>query len=147
MSIEDGIDDLSKAFGSTGFTSGGIRNVTPRQALTLCNMGAIILDVRQPYMTVFKVADVPELILIPFPELPARIGELDTESFIICIDSVGLKSHDTWMMLTERGFTNVLNVAGGIVEWERDGLPLKIDNDKMLTGSCVCQLKSRRKPK
>ena len=116
MSIEDGIDDLSKAFGSTGFTSGGIRNVTPRQALTLCNMGAIILDVRQPYMTVFKVADVPELILIPFPELPARIGELDTESFIICIDSVGLKSHDTWMMLTERGFTNVLNVAGGIVD-------------------------------
>jgi len=146
MSIEGGTADLGKAFNSTGFTSGGIRNVTPRQALDLCNLGAIMLDVRQPYMTDFKVADVPVQLLIPFNQLPDRTGEIEKESYIICIDSVGLKSHDSWLMLTERGFTNVLNVAGGIVEWERDGLPLRIDNSKMLTGSCACQLKSRRKP-
>ncbi len=145
MSIEGRIDDLSKAFGSTGFTSGGIRNVTPRQAFDLCKKGAVVLDVRQPYMTVYKVTDVPVVVFIPFNQLPERTEELKRESHILCIDSVGLKSHDTWLMLNERGFKNVLNVAGGIVEWERDGLPLKIDETKMLTGSCACQLKSRRR--
>ena len=145
MSKVDELVGLTNEFQSTGFTSGGIRNVTPRQALDLCNMGAVMLDVRQPYMTVYKVTDVPVVVFIPFNQLPERTEELKRESHILCIDSVGLKSHDTWLMLNERGFKNVLNVAGGIVEWERDGLPLKIDETKMLTGSCACQLKSRKR--
>ncbi len=142
---EDEHTDLAGLFESTGFISGGIRNVTPRQAFELCKKGAVMLDVRQPYMTVYKVTDVPFLVFIPFHQLPERTEELKRESQILCIDSVGLKSHDTWLMLSERGFKNVLNVAGGIVEWERDGLPMKIDGTKMLTGSCACQLKSRKR--
>jgi hypothetical protein len=34
-------------------------------------------------------------------------------------------------------------MAGGIVDWERDGLPLKTNIEERLSGSCMCQLKPR----
>jgi hypothetical protein len=48
-------------------------------------------------------------------------------------------------LLISRGFTKVAGLAGGIVEWERDGLPLLLDNKARLSGSCMCQLKFRNK--
>ncbi|MCX6307228.1 MAG: hypothetical protein NT040_19860 [Bacteroidetes bacterium] len=41
-------------FEKTGFESSGIRNLTPRQALTLCQQGAILVDVREEYMNCFN---------------------------------------------------------------------------------------------
>ena len=34
-------------------------------------------------------------------------------------------------------------MAGGIVDWERDGLPVKTNIEERLSGSCMCQLKPR----
>jgi len=42
-----------------------------------------------------------------------------------------------------KGFENIANMAGGMVEWERDGLPLKIDKTERLSGSCACMLRKR----
>jgi len=49
--------------------------------------------------------------------------------------------------LLKKGFSNLANLAGGIVDWERDGLPLRIDRTEQLDGSCVCQLRPRNKKK
>jgi len=32
-------------------------------------------------------------------------------------------------------------MVGGIVDWERDGLPINTDITARLSGSCMCQLK------
>jgi len=64
---------------------------------------------------------------------------------LIVADSVGLRSHEVMEFLLTRGFANVANLAGGIVEWEQDGLPLKTDITEQLSGSCVCQLRPRNK--
>jgi hypothetical protein len=56
-----------------------------------------------------------------------------------------LRSHEVMEFLLLKGFTNIANLAGGIVEWEQDGLPLKIDITEQLSGSCVCQLRPRNK--
>ena len=45
------------------------------------------------------------------------------------------------------GYDNVANMAGGIVDWERDGLPINTDVNYRLSGSCMCQLKAREKSK
>jgi 3-mercaptopyruvate sulfurtransferase SseA len=41
------------------------------------------------------------------------------------------------------GYKNVANLAGGIVDWEKDGLPVSTDVTARLSGSCMCQLKLR----
>ena len=64
---------------------------------------------------------------------------------LIIADSVGLRSHEAMEFLLGQGFTNIANLAGGIVEWEHDGLPLKKDITEQLDGSCTCQLRPRHK--
>lgn len=49
--------------------------------------------------------------------------------------------------MIQAGFQNTYNLAGGFVEWERDGLPIKIDVQERLSGSCMCQLKPRKRNK
>ncbi len=41
------------------------------------------------------------------------------------------------------GYEFIANIAGGLVEWERDGLPVKINKSEHLTGSCMCMLRKR----
>jgi 3-mercaptopyruvate sulfurtransferase SseA len=45
--------------------------------------------------------------------------------------------------MKDKGFEKIANLAGGIVDWERDGLPITTDITKRLSGSCICQLKPR----
>jgi hypothetical protein len=35
-------------------------------------------------------------------------------------------------------------MAGGLIEWERDGLPLVIDKSERITVSCMCQPRKKR---
>jgi len=62
---------------------------------------------------------------------------------LIVADSVGLFSHEAMIILKDLGFENIINLALGLVEWERDGMPVMIDQNERLSGSCVCQLRPR----
>ncbi len=82
---------------------------------------------------------------MPYSILADNYESLPTEVPVIIADSVGLRSHEAMVFLMTKGFSNIANLAGGIVEWERDGLPVKKDISGQLDGSCVCQLKPRHK--
>jgi 3-mercaptopyruvate sulfurtransferase SseA len=43
------------------------------------------------------------------------------------------------------GFKNIANLAGGIIEWEQNGFPLRKNLSEQLDGSCMCQLRPRMK--
>jgi 3-mercaptopyruvate sulfurtransferase SseA len=49
------------------------------------------------------------------------------------------------IFLQNEGYENAANLAGGFVEWGRDGLPVQTDKLTLLRGSCMCQLKRRKK--
>ena len=49
--------------------------------------------------------------------------------------------------LQENGYTNVANLNGGLVDWDKDKLPMKVDKYAELSGSCACMLKPMRKIK
>jgi len=66
---------------------------------------------------------------------------------VILADSTGIHSHEAFIILKDAGYGNIANLAGGIVEWERDGLPIKVDYMEQLDGSCTCQLKPRNRLK
>jgi rhodanese-related sulfurtransferase len=135
-------------FNHTGFESGGILNLTPREALRLCRNGAVLIDVREEYMNRFKMLDVPEIIYCPFSILEETLLQLPLGKPMIFADSTGIHSKEAVRFLQDKGLGSLIaNLAGGLVEWERDGMPLITDKSEQLSGSCVCQLRPRNKTK
>jgi rhodanese-related sulfurtransferase len=131
---------MDSLFNNYGFISSGILNISPREAFELCDKGAVIVDVREEN---FKNFDVPEILYIPISKLVQQLSELPQDKYLIFADSVGLRSKEAVVLLKNKGFMNIANMAGGIVDWERDGLPLKTNIEERLSGSCMCQLKPR----
>ncbi|PLW93035.1 MAG: hypothetical protein C0592_07755 [Marinilabiliales bacterium] len=125
------------------FNSHGFKNITPNDAYKLLLKDAILLDVRNSAYTAFKKFDVPEVLFCPHNELGNFLQKLPNNRLLIVADSAGLFSKEAMQMLQNNGFSNILNLAGGIVEWERDGLPVIVDKNERLSGSCMCQLRPR----
>jgi rhodanese-related sulfurtransferase len=139
---------MDEFFCNNGFLSGGIFNLTPKQTLILCNKGALLIDVREEYMNRFKMMDVPEVIYCPYSILEESYMNLPLDKPLIFADASGIHSKESVKMLMDKGFsTRIANMAGGLIEWERDGLPLIIDKTEKLSGSCMCQLRPRNNKK
>jgi rhodanese-related sulfurtransferase len=134
------VDNL---FDNYGFNSGEILNVSPHEAFELCGKGAVIVDVREEYLNNFKNLDVPVILYFPMSKLLEKLSELPKDKYLIFADTVGLRSKEAVVLLKDKGFIKTANLAGGIVDWERDGLPLKTNLGERLSGSCMCQLKPR----
>ncbi|MFI5225779.1 MAG: rhodanese-like domain-containing protein [Candidatus Limnocylindrales bacterium] len=83
----------------------------------------ILLDVRETA----EHTDVRAVgaVLAPMSTLGVRLGELphDRPIFVIC--AVGGRSAQVTGYLLANGWTDVLNVAGGTVAWQRAGLPVR----------------------
>lgn len=138
----------NELFSGKWFISSGFLNLIPRDAYDeAINNGAVIVDVREDYLTGYKQFDVPDVFYYPLSVFKERLNEIRKDVPLIIADSAGLMSHNAMLILKENGFDNIANLAGGIVEWERDGLPLRTDPLEQLDGSCMCQLKPRNKLK
>jgi rhodanese-related sulfurtransferase len=137
---------MEEGFFNGGFFSAGIMNVTPHKAFSLCKKGAVIVDVREEALSRFKMFDVPEVIYCPFSMLEENYAYLPMDKPMIFADAAGLHSKEAVKLLMLNGLAGrIANLAGGLVEWERDEMPLVIDKSEKLSGSCMCQLKPRNK--
>ena len=129
-----------------GFQSAGFLNLTPKEAYNEAKENnAIIIDVRETALIGYKCFDVPNVIYAPNSELIKHFSKLPVNKPLIIADSVGLRSNEAMNFLLSKGYSNIANLAGGIVEWERDGMPIKIDKNFELNGACVCRLRSHLK--
>lgn len=128
------------------FYSGGIHNVSPAEAFEMCRSGAVIIDIRGKYITAYKKFGVPEVIYLPEAGESIPFDKLNKErTYIVAETSTSIKSREIVRELIDKGFQYVYNLAGGFVEWERDGFPVTENKKARLTGSCMCQLKPRDK--
>ncbi|MBS4057322.1 MAG: rhodanese-like domain-containing protein [Bacteroidales bacterium] len=132
-----------QSFFAASFESGGLSFISPKNAWPLLHQGVLLIDLRPDFEGEYKRPLVPGLVVIPYSELPGRVGELSVDSFLILADCVGIRSKEIMKLLKGMGFTRMLSLAGGFVDWERDGFPIQLDPGKVLTGSCMCQLKAR----
>jgi rhodanese-related sulfurtransferase len=81
--------------------------------------GAVVLDVRNP--DEYEAAHVPEAILIPLPELRARLDEVPADEPLYVICASGVRSLRAAEALAQNGYS-ARSVAGGTIEWvERGG--------------------------
>ncbi|NSW45946.1 MAG: rhodanese-like domain-containing protein [Bacteroidales bacterium] len=135
----------SKVFHNKGIMSGGIFCLSPSEAYELSNTEIYFVDVREPYLLGYKKIDVKNLIYLPASKFDEWCSTLLYNNAYIFFDSVGLKSAEVVKKLKAKGYTNIANMAGGIVAWEQEHLPLIIDNTERLDGSCMCQLRPRLK--
>ena len=134
-----------KAWSDIGFKAHGVHNLTPGESYDLCSRGAVIVDVREQYLNNFKMFNVENVVYLPYRELAGSYSDLPRDRLLIFADAVGLRSRESVLFMNENGYENAFNMAGGIVDWERDGLPLTSDISNRLSGSCMCQLKARER--
>ncbi len=89
----------------------------------------VVLDVREPWelQTASVKPEGFELRHIPMRSVPDRLAELDRDQPIACLCHHGMRSAQVANFLINQGFTQVVNIHGGIHAWsqERDpGVPL-----------------------
>jgi rhodanese-related sulfurtransferase len=131
------------AWFNIGFIAHGVLNLTPTESFVLCKKGAAIVDVREEYMNAFKMFKVEKLFYLPYSQIEQFYEQLPHDIPLIFADAVGLKSREGVLFMMAHGYDNIANMVGGIVDWERDGLPINTDITARLSGSCMCQLKPR----
>lgn len=136
---------MSPFFENYGFTVKGMLHLSPKEAYELCKNGAILVDLRLELLLKSKLFDVPECLYCHNEEIENYYHHLPTDKPVIVADAVGIHSKEAVEFLQEKGYNNVANMAGGIHDWEMDGLPLIIDKDEIMTGGCMCQLRSWNK--
>ena len=89
----------------------------------------IVLDVREPWelQTASVQADGFTLLAIPMREIPAQIARLlethGADHPIACLCHHGMRSLQVANYLTQSGFTEVVNLHGGIDAWSRQTDP------------------------
>ncbi len=93
------------------------RQATPEQS-------PVVLDVREPWelQTASVSPEGFELIPMPMRSVPARYLELDRDRPIACLCHHGARSAQVVHFLMQQGFTQTVNIHGGINAWshERD---------------------------
>ncbi len=132
-------------FKNKGFISCGFLNLSHGEAYELAINGAAIVDVRDESLTGYKQFLVPRVIYLPNSQIQLKYKELPQDIPLIIADSVGLRSRESMQFLLSVGFKNIANLAGGIIEWEQNGFPLRKNLSEQLDGSCMCQLRPRMK--
>jgi rhodanese-related sulfurtransferase len=77
----------------------------------------LVIDVREAWE--LQLASIPGVVHVPMNEVPARLSEFsrDVETVVMC--HAGGRSMRVAQYLANQGFTNVVNLSGGIAAWSQ----------------------------
>lgn len=78
----------------------------------------LLLDVREPWE--YNIVHLEHSRLIPMREIPQAAEAMNPEQEIIVICHHGIRSRQVALYLESKGFTNVINLSGGLDAWARD---------------------------
>ncbi len=138
---------MSDLFKNHGISVQGVLSITPRETRALISQGAFLIDLRDTDFVDYKAFDVPNVLNLTMEGFEQQLENLDKDTYYILADSSGLKSRDYVQKMLNRDFKHAGSMSGGFIEWERDGMPVRVDVNERLSGSCACQLKPRERGK
>lgn len=100
------------------FTRTRMTNITAADLQTTVSTSdsAIVVDVREPWE--YKEGHLKGSLLRPLGQIRRWAQEFDKEQEIILICRTGSRSAFAYKNLESMGFSNLKNVAGGIVTWK-----------------------------
>jgi rhodanese-related sulfurtransferase len=83
----------------------------------------LLVDVREA--NEFATVRIPGALLLPLSELQARYAELPHDRPLLLHCAAGKRSLVAAEFLKRNGYADVTNVEGGIIEWQKAGLPVR----------------------
>jgi rhodanese-related sulfurtransferase len=75
----------------------------------------LLLDVRQPWE--YSICKIENSVSIPMSQIPAKIEDLDMQRETVVICHHGIRSRSVGRFLEQAGFSNVINLSGGVAQW------------------------------
>jgi rhodanese-related sulfurtransferase len=88
------------------------------QHLATTDSDPLLLDVREAWE--FRICHIEGSQLIPMGQLVAALNTLDPQRETVVICHHGIRSRQVARYLDYQGFTNVINLNGGVDAWARD---------------------------
>ncbi|MGD9390963.1 MAG: rhodanese-like domain-containing protein [Thioalkalispiraceae bacterium] len=98
-----------------------MRHFTPRELHNHLGNGdndPLLLDVREPWE--FDYCRIEGSALIPMGQIEQHVEELDKDRETVVICHHGIRSRQVCYYLEYMGFTNVVNLEGGVERWADD---------------------------
>jgi rhodanese-related sulfurtransferase len=89
-----------------------------RDHLQHADTDPLLLDVREPWE--YRICHIEGSQLIPMGQLVNALGSLDPERETVVICHHGIRSRQVARYLDYQGFSNVINLNGGVEAWARD---------------------------
>jgi len=99
-------------------------SVSPQEAVSLINDGAVVLDVRAPAQ--FEKGHVLDARNVPAGDLETKTAAIERfkESAVVVYCDNGMSSQKAADTLRGLGFTRVFNLRGGLAAWKQENLPV-----------------------
>ncbi len=114
-------------------TFGGMWEIQPQDLedrLAEAKTGAIqIIDVREPSEFSDTLGHIPGAHLLPLSQLTARLSEVDRNCPIVTVCRSGARSAQASVLLGRSGFDKVANLAGGMLRWRAQSMPVEQGSD------------------
>lgn len=98
-----------------------VREFSPtelRDYLATTDSEPLLLDVREPWE--YRICRIEGSQLVPMGQIPAALPTLDPNRETVVICHHGIRSRQVAMYLDYQGFTQVINLNGGVEAWARD---------------------------
>lgn len=98
-----------------------MQNFSPsqlKQYLAECEQAPLLLDIRETWE--HERCYIEGSTLIPMSEINDKLSELDPQRETVVICHHGIRSRHIAMQLEHIGFTNIINLAGGVAAWASD---------------------------
>ncbi len=77
----------------------------------------VLIDVREPHE--YNICNFEKAQLIPLSELEANLDSLEKDADYIIHCKHGSRSYRAAKLMKNNGFVNVINLAGGIMDWAK----------------------------
>lgn len=118
----------------------GISYPLPTEVPHLLKEGDILVDIRSELETEIRAIGIEQIIYLSHYEFEEKWKSHPLDKPLILTDAVGLWSKHYAHFLHGKGYTEVVSLAGGIADWEKDALPMRAGKYMPLNGPCPCMI-------
>jgi glyoxylase-like metal-dependent hydrolase (beta-lactamase superfamily II)/rhodanese-related sulfurtransferase len=88
-----------------------------------------IIDVREPHEFSDVLGHIHGARLLPLSQLAARSDEIQRDRPVVTVCRSGARSAQATVLLQKAGYTQVANLAGGMLRWRAEALPVEAGAD------------------
>jgi sulfur dioxygenase len=118
-----GSEGVEPTWAPLTYTFGGVWEIDPDSLLER-RLRVQVVDVREPAEFSDALGHVAGAVLLPLGSLPQRLSELDPTRPVVTVCRSGARSAQACVLLGKAGFNQVANLAGGMLRWRAQGLPV-----------------------